>query len=296
VSPPDGRFVLDPAAGARPLALYGGGSGITPLLSLAKSALATSARSIALFFANRDAMSIIGRAELDALARAHPGRLSLHYHCDDQAGLVDENALSAWLREPAASDHYVCGPGPFMDLVARVLESAGVAPERRFFERFISPLDPDRRAALARAQAARTAADAPAVPASFTLRLDGAVHTVAYAPGLTLLAAARQQGIAAPSSCEDGYCGTCAARLLRGDVSLRSAQALGPDERAGGMILLCQAQPSGAAPLEVDCAVAPRRAPAATATRRPQPLAPRVLASLFVVLMLSLFLWSRSHP
>jgi 3-ketosteroid 9alpha-monooxygenase subunit B len=206
VSPPDGRFVLDPAAGARLLTLYGAGSGITPLLSILESALVTTGRSVHLIYANRDPAAIIGQRELDQLARQYRARFTLQYHCDANGGFLTVADIESFLRGREAGDHYVCGPAPFMDLVARALESADIAAERRYFERFVSPLDPDRRAALLRAPSER-----PAHPSSFTLTLAGITHSIAYEPGLTLLAAARRAGIDAPFSCADGYCGSCAA-------------------------------------------------------------------------------------
>jgi ferredoxin len=227
-----------------------------------------------------------------------------------------------------------------------------VASERTRFERFISALDPDRRAALVRAQAERakaaaeakagaaaaapihasggaatpgahaaatapganagaarspaattandsaasTASEAAPAPATFTLRLGGAAHTVPYAPGLTLLAAAQRAGVGAPSSCEDGYCGTCAARLVHGKVTMRSTQALTPAELAAGAILLCQSLPAAAEPLEVTCAAPSAAAQPALPERPPQPLLPRVLASLFVLFVFALFFLFRSRP
>jgi 3-ketosteroid 9alpha-monooxygenase subunit B len=291
VSPPDGRFVLDPAAGPRPLTLWGGGSGITPLLSLMKSALAATTRDVKLIYANRDAGSVILRCELDQLARAHSHRVVLHYHCDADAGFLTLDAIRHHLWGRQDSDHYVCGPAPLMDLVARALENAGIPSQRKFFERFISALDPDRRAALARAQAERKP-----TPSSFVLELAGAAHIVPYAPGLTLLAAAQRSGLPAPSSCEDGYCGTCTAQLVKGSVHMRSSPALTATELAAGKILLCQSVPTSAEPLAVVCPLDLPHAQSATETRPPQPLISRVLASLLVALIFAMFFLFRSRP
>jgi 3-ketosteroid 9alpha-monooxygenase subunit B len=282
VSPPEGRFVLDAQAGSRPLTLLGGGSGITPLLSLMKSALARGERTVRLIYANRERTAVIFADELAALARAHPGRVRIEHHLDAESGFLTVDALRRLLAGGEDGDHYVCGPTPLMDLIGEALEAAGVRGERRHFERFVSGVDPDRRAVITRAR------HAP-VPAGFTIRLRGETQTVAYEAGLTLLAAAHRGGIKAPSSCEDGYCGSCKARLVRGQVSMRSPKALGPGEAEAGQILLCQAVPSSREALEVDCdALAP--------VRRPQPLAPRVLAALFVIVVLALFVLSRSQP
>src|SRR5690242_4635237 len=88
VLPPEGRFVLTDTDA--PLVLFAGGSGITPVISLIKTALATGSRPIALLYANRDARSIIFRHELEALSAKHPGRIFVDHHLDDEKGFVGE--------------------------------------------------------------------------------------------------------------------------------------------------------------------------------------------------------------
>jgi 3-ketosteroid 9alpha-monooxygenase subunit B len=290
VAPPDGRFVLDAEAGERPLTLLGGGSGITPLLSLMKTALHRTRREIKLVYANRDADAIIFKSELEALASEFAGRVQLHHHLDGERGFLTREEIRQLINGREQGDYYVCGPAPLMNLIAEELEAAGVAPNRMYFERFISPPDPDRRPK----PAAKVAP--PPAPASFVLRLAGKAHTVPYEPGLTLLAAAQRSEVKAPSSCEDGYCGTCMAQLVKGDVTMRACKALGPTEIAQGKILMCQALPTSAAPIEVDYDGASFRIPAATRAATPQPLLPRVVAALFVVLIFTTFFLLRSHP
>jgi 3-ketosteroid 9alpha-monooxygenase subunit B len=309
-SPADGRFVLDAAAGERLLTLFGGGSGITPLLSLMKTALVRTKRRIKLIYANRDPDSVILKRELEALAAQHPARVEIHYHYDDARGFLTTADLQQLVRGRADGDHYVCGPKPFMDAVGQALKAAGVPRERTYFEFFVSPLDPDRRAALVRSRAPAaggvptvaqpdpkpTQPEAKPVPSSFVLRLEGKAHTVPYEPGLTLLAAAQRSGVGAPSSCEDGYCGTCVAHRLRGSVEMRSTEALSPAEIERGMILLCQSMPTSAEPLEVDCDALPSRSPTPPAPAPSPSVLPRLLASIFVLLVFTLFFLSRSQP
>ncbi|NLY93832.1 MAG: ferredoxin--NADP reductase [Myxococcales bacterium] len=246
IHPPAGGFVLDDEA-SRPLSFFAGGSGITPVHSLIKAALAGTSRSIRLLYANRDAASTIFARELDALAAAHPDRFELRHHHDDAEGLLTADALDAWIRRggtPAGADHYVCGPGPFMEAVREALLRARVPEARIRIERFVSPLDPDRRAS-----------DAVVVreaPADFLVTLDKVIHRVPYAPTQTLLAACKAAGVKAPSSCEDGFCGSCMAQLVEGDVDLDNPLALSDADVARGRILACQARPKSARFLHVD--------------------------------------------
>ena len=96
VLPPAGRFVL--GQGAVPLLLFGGGSGITPMMSLIKSALTSGNRRVRLFYANRDKPSIIFDAEFEALATAHPGRLEVIHHLDAVQGLTRPEEVAAALK------------------------------------------------------------------------------------------------------------------------------------------------------------------------------------------------------
>ena len=73
-----------------------------------------------------------------------------------------------------------------------------------------------------------------------------------YVAGLTLLKAAEAAGHRPPSSCEDGYCGCCMARMSCGKVSMKSHEALTEDDMKRGWVLACQARPSSAEALEID--------------------------------------------
>ncbi len=248
VQPPEGRFVLKPEGNDRPLTLFGGGSGITPVISLMKSALITTGRNVLLVYANRDARSVIFKEELDLLERRYPGRAKVVHHLDAEGGFMTAAKVSALIAGRQNSDFYVCGPGPFMDTVEAGFEAAGIPREHTHFERFVSPTDPDRREATP--EAAPVAAGD--TPASFTMKLDGTRIDVPYVAGLTLLKAAEAAGHRPPSSCEDGYCGCCMARMVSGKVAMKSHEALTDDDLKRGWVLACQARPTSAEPLELD--------------------------------------------
>ena len=243
VSPPTGFFQLTPGDGD--LVAFAAGSGITPVFSLVKAALATTGRRVRLLYANRDRNSVIFGAELDALAARHPERLSVTHRFDDEQGFADSAAVSAFLGGGGdagdgtgeAAEHYLCGPAPFMDVVEQALLAAGTDAGTIHIERFTPAELP-----------APPGADEPAAPGAgvtrVTIELDGRTDSTDHHPGTTILQTARQMGMAPPFSCESGSCATCMARLVGGSVSMFVNNALTPDEVEEGWVLTCQSVPT----------------------------------------------------
>jgi 3-ketosteroid 9alpha-monooxygenase subunit B len=238
VLPPEGRFVLTDTEA--PLLLFAGGSGITPVISLIKTALVTGARKVVLLYANRDARSIIFKSELDRLAAQYPQRIEVRHHLDSERGFVSDNDVRPLAELGRARGvFYICGPGPFMQTVERGLLTAGVDPAHIRIERFISLPDPGAEPAAAPPVMAAEGA----LPAEIEIELRGQKHGVPYKEGLSILKAAREAGLDAPYSCEEGFCGCCAARLVEGRVHMAASDALTEEEKRRGLILTCQARP-----------------------------------------------------
>jgi 3-ketosteroid 9alpha-monooxygenase subunit B len=229
---PAGFFCL--GSGDGDIVAFGAGSGITPVLSLVKTALATTSRGVRLFYANRDHDAVIFRSEIDAFEADHDGRFAVSHHLDVERGLVEPDAIRAFIGGSADAEYYVCGPGPFMDVVEQALLSGGADPERIHIERFTPPEwlpEPDP---------SPSAAETTRV----TVELDGRVDTVDHRPGTTILQTARQMGMSPPFSCESGSCATCMARLVAGTAAMYVNNALTDDEVADGWVLTCQAVPT----------------------------------------------------
>jgi ferredoxin-NADP reductase len=227
-----------------PIVAFAGGSGITPVISLFKSALATTDRRVRLLYANRDAQSVIFRAALDDLIARHGDRLEVVHHLDTDQGFVHGDLVRAFVGDDLSADFYLCGPGPFMDVVEDALEVAGVPSEQVFVERFAF-------AASVRDEppgpVAETAAIEPAetvTTETVTIVLNGRAHDVRYQAGETFLETARRAGLRAPFSCESGSCATCMARLEVGEAKMRVNNALMPDEVDEGWVLTCQGLPT----------------------------------------------------
>lgn len=246
-SVPEGRFVLDPEtrAGA-PLFLFAGGSGITPVIALLKSALTNTKRSVALLYANQDRSSVIYDEEIDRIAAEHPDRVLVRHHLDSEGGYLRPDEIRALLHHTDIAEFYICGPEPFMELIEQTLDEAGVHDELVYIERFVSPADPDRVEADAIDVASLEA------PEAFSLWLNGRSRTVPYLAGKTLLQCAQAAGLQPAHSCESGYCGSCMAHVNTGKVHMRTHEALSERDIARGVALLCQSIPASSEPLELD--------------------------------------------
>lgn len=223
--------------------LLGGGSGITPVLSILRSALFQGQGRIALFYANRDERSVIFREELKALAAAHPTRLQVIHWLDSVQGVPSVAQLAELAKPFRMAQAFICGPGPFMDAAVVALLALEMAPEQIHVERFASLPDEDDAAALN----ARAAAEAPAQTvdaAEVELSLDGTVHKIQCGGSQTLLDAALAAGIKAPYSCQAGMCASCMCQVVEGSVHLRHNEVLDKKDLAKSWTLACQAVPT----------------------------------------------------
>ncbi|MEM8786495.1 MAG: FAD-binding oxidoreductase, partial [Pseudomonadota bacterium] len=150
VMPPQGRFTwsFNGAEAHRYLGIAGG-SGITPVLSLAKTTLMAEPHShFTLLYGNRHSGAIMFLDELADLKNRFMDRLSVYHFLEDEAdeeaplfnGRLDKDKLGSLiggLIQPAQCDAvFICGPGPMMDAAEAVLVEAGLAKDRILIERF----------------------------------------------------------------------------------------------------------------------------------------------------------------
>ncbi len=123
VAEPAGTFTTQvDAANKRHLVMFGGGSGITPLMGLLKSVLHTESQSrVSLIYANRAADSIIFRQQLASLREQYIDRLHVVHvledatdHPDAQEGQVLTERVPDLLKSlsfsEATTEYFLCGP------------------------------------------------------------------------------------------------------------------------------------------------------------------------------------------
>ncbi len=213
-----------------PLVFFGGGSGITPIISIIKTALRETSRSMKLVYANRNDRSVIFKDELGTLLLENEDRLEVVHRLDDVHGFVDAALVVQEIGSRTDADFYICGPGPFMDVVERGLAGLGIEDDQIFIERFESP---------------EASIDATAVESSggpiVTVKLDGVETEIAVGDGETILAAARRVGLEPPFACEEAYCGCCMAKVVEGEVDmLTNDGGIDQGQVDEGWVLTCQ--------------------------------------------------------
>lgn len=234
VLPPAGVFV--PRSLDDDMLLFGGGSGVTPVFSILRSALLAGHGRILLIYANRDEASVIFRDELKALAGAHPQRLQIVHWLDSVQGIPTVEQLAELARPFTDAQAFICGPGPFMDAAVSALKSLGLPGGRVHVERFVSLPGEGEQPLMVSSEAA--------MAAQLSVRLDGEDYSLACDSGETVLAAMERAGLNPPSACRVGGCASCMCTLDSGEVELLHNDALDSGELAEGWILACQAVPT----------------------------------------------------
>ena len=256
VLPPSGIFT--PADLDADLLLFAGGSGITPVMSITRTALARGAGRVVLFYANRDERSVIFAAALAELAAEHPDRLLVVHWLETVQGLPTQAQLRAFAAQYSSYDAFVCGPAPFMKATVDALRELEFPRARRHQEKFVSlggnPFGDLHDVEVAESEisaAERDERDAeddalaqPQGPVKLEVELDGETHVFDdWRPGTKLLEHLESKGIKAPFSCREGECSACACRVLEGEVTMLRNEVLDDEDLAEGIRLGCQSVP-----------------------------------------------------
>jgi ring-1,2-phenylacetyl-CoA epoxidase subunit PaaE len=259
VMPPHGSFTWEfrPEA-ANHYVAFAGGSGITPILSLLRTALLTEKQSrFTLLYGNRDSQSVIFLEELARLKNRFMDRLEIHHFLAEEAGDIDlfngmldrpkcDEVLTELVDPAGAAAFFICGPGPMMDSAEAALHERGVAHDRILIERFTA----GRPSAAVEAQI--QALQQEAAGQQILVTLDGRKRRIAFdAAAGNILDSARLAGLPAPFACKAGVCATCRARIVSGEVEMAARYGLTDEEVAAGYVLTCQSVPKGEG-VEVD--------------------------------------------
>jgi len=246
VMKPMGMFTTTIDASAKRKAVFfGGGSGITPLMSLIRSILTQEPNSQAtLVYANRSEEYIIFKDLLKDLVGEYSDRFQvIHILEDDPKGFGDvigrpnEQMICEMMQQRNLIDAecYICGPQPMMDVTMAGLKLAGVKESAIRMESFV-----------AGKTSPKELVDAPSVStgvSQVTIFLEGEEYVVPVKRNQAILEIALDQGLDMPYSCQSGLCTACRGKCTEGDISTEDAEGLSQSELDEGYRLLCIGKP-----------------------------------------------------
>lgn len=247
IMPPMGGFTLNAENGKHYVA-FAAGSGITPIISMAKSVLNNSDSKFTLYYGNKSAAATIFKTELDTLQEKYAERFNLQYVYSQESntnslfeGRINREKFEGFVRDNEsmlkADGFYMCGPEQMINQVSDGLEYLGVTKEKIHFELFTA-------ATFENEEEERATSDFSG-NAQITAIMDGDEFDFELAAdGDFILDAAIEHGVDAPFSCKGGVCCTCKAQVVEGKVIMEMNYALSDEEVAEGFILSCQAHPA----------------------------------------------------
>lgn len=240
--------------GLNRFAAVAAGSGITPIIAIARSILAKNPNAIfELVFANRTANDVMFVEELADLKDRYPARFAVHHVLSREqrqsplhSGRIDDEKIRSMFdsvfRAEKADEFFLCGPYELVQMVRDELTRRGVSEDKVRYELFST----GKPTASGAETGAPVAADPRGENIAITFTLDGLTGEVASPKSAkeTLLNAALRVRGDVPFACAGGVCGTCRAKIVEGEVTMAENYALEPDELARGYVLTCQARPT----------------------------------------------------
>ena len=242
---PEGKFILNPEAStAKNYAAFAAGSGITPVLSIIKTALIEEPNStFVLVYGNQTLQESMFHSELLELQSSYPERFHIVFIYSRKQegealfGRIDRSTVHFLLKnkfkERVFNDFYLCGPEPMIEEVSSVLTAEGIEKNNIHFELFTTSKE-------------GTLVDSHDGNTQLTVTVDDETETFTMPQSQSVLEAVLAKNIDAPYSCQGGICSTCIARIVEGKAEMRKNQILTDSEIAEGLILTCQAHPTTA--------------------------------------------------
>jgi len=224
--------------------LWGAGSGITPLISIAKQVLAeyTQVRVI-LIYGNRDKEATIFSDLISTLKVQYFERLKVWYFFTKQnisrenpfviEGRIEEAHVQKIVKETDFKNpvHFICGPAGLKESVKNVLIKESVAVEDIFVEDFELLKNPSDFNDI--------------YTQHIKLKFQNEIFSLEVVKGKSILESALDAGLELPYSCQTGNCRTCVATCRQGNLKMiglsKVRQDLDKDE-----FLLCCSHPASA--------------------------------------------------
>jgi ring-1,2-phenylacetyl-CoA epoxidase subunit PaaE len=248
VMTPQGRFLAH-IGGEHDYLLLAAGSGITPMVSIARSVLENEPDStVTLCYANRSTDSVMFRTVFDDLKDQYLTRFMLTHVMDEEVqdielfnGRLDGEKLDTMatrglITPTNYNSIFICGPQPMIEGASAALEAMGVDKDKIKYELFT----PAAGTPIASVGTVKTNTNADAAKISVTV--DGSTRSFPLMAGEKTVEAARKAGVEFPYSCDNGMCATCRCKLIKGEVDMTQNYSLEPWEMEAGFVLACQVQ------------------------------------------------------
>ena len=246
VSAPNGRFVFEPNKDrTRTIAAFAAGSGITPILSIAKTLLEEEPFSnFILVYGNKSSEDTMFFKELVELQAFYGNRFHVHFiysqshEADALFGRIEKSTVNLIVKNKykgvTIEKFYLCGPEQMIHTVKEVLIENGTKEKAILFELFTPPVE----------VVSEIKSETPSENAKIKVLVDDEEFEFEMSKEQTILEAALKQDIDAPYSCQGGICSSCIARISEGEVKMRQNNILTDGEVADGLVLTCQAHPT----------------------------------------------------
>ncbi len=247
VMAPQGNFTLK-SDDVKNYVLYAAGSGITPMISIAKYILKNSDEStVTMFYGNRTIMDTVYKDELDAMAAKH-SNFRLRYILSREEGdagmyqgRIDtakiEELFNKYLADTRINDVYSCGPEQIIHAVNDFYTQKGLPKENIHFELFTTPVNEV-------ISEEETSGEIPELTSAVTVIIDDEEFEFELnSKGKDILQAAQDADADVPFSCKGGVCCTCKAKVMEGKAVMDLNYALDPEEVEEGFVLTCQSHP-----------------------------------------------------
>lgn len=245
VSIPEGKFTFEAKhEQQKSYAAFAAGSGITPVLSIAKSVLEDEPNStFVLVYGNKTEADTIFHDELHALQLNNLGRFFVHFVysqanvAGELFGRIDKSVVNTVLKnkhaDKAFAKFYLCGPEEMIKVVSATLTENNVAEKDIKFELFGTSATTESKAS--------TGSNGHT---QISILVDSDEVTFEMSQKQTILEAALKQGLDVPYSCQGGICSSCICRVTEGSATMNKNQILTDNEVAEGLVLACQAVPT----------------------------------------------------
>lgn len=229
------------ASNQRDAVFFGGGSGITPLISIARSILLKEPNStITLVYGNRSEEFVIFKDLIASMEKTYGGRFKAIHILEegdaDYIGRPTEAMIGEICKSVSCDDKtefFICGPQPMMDIVSGGLRVAGFKEDHIKMESFDAPKDEPK--------SKKSKKDVG--ESEVTILLDGEEYSITVKKNSSILDAALDNDLDMPYSCQSGLCTACRGNCVEGKISIDEAEGLSQDELDEGYVLTCIGKP-----------------------------------------------------